>query len=105
MPTPKPKRVIPADVYDTIEFVALVAGGIATQIGAPEEGIPGCVIGIADAAGDGEIWAVLRDKGVRIPHDSDNAVREITGERPYTLTSTPVSFKRWAKKLNLVRGK
>lgn len=112
----KAKIVMPADLYDTIEFAALAFGGIgAGRDFEPDEELrcPVCVHGLARVAGaettaDGgylpnELNIQLEDLGIgRVQNDiAVEAINRRRGGRP---TDARVTFRAWAKELNIVRG-
>lgn len=97
-------RVLPADVYDTLEFSALAFGGIgkdsyyvfaadrATILG------PCCAAGhLAFARGDdADYWAhMLLQEHDCGPDENDGAIRD---------SEDRISFPEWCRRLNVVRG-
>lgn len=121
------QRVLPADVYDTLEFAALAFGGIGwgpyLQDGDPN--CPVCVHGLLVAASESDtevsrlatffredtpLSKTLQNVGV-FGLTSDWAVRDIIrrkhgnewGKDADGLSSR-VSFSEWCAELNIVRG-
>lgn len=119
-------RVLPADVYDTLELTALAFGGIGlwrdfdylpdgAVLGYLPDGAvlplgcPVCVHGLAQFAEGSAVTvsAALMDAGIR-RSDNDNAVVKIVRRRDVGLSELSgderVTFKQWAKELGVVRG-
>jgi hypothetical protein len=103
----KTQRVLPADVYDTLEFSALVYGGIGAGWTVDSAGIPLCVIGHADQAVEDDwmdgpvvcaLWCVGMSGSV-----NDGAVGRIN-ERKGAPENTRVTFAEWCEELGIVRG-
>lgn len=99
----KPKRVLSADVYDTIEFVAHVHGGIGA--GSWYSGYaPVCLVGCAEFAG---IMAshldLASDYGLPFEHENDAAVKAINRRRRRH-ANTRVPFELLCQELGIVRG-
>lgn len=106
-------RVLPADVYDTLELSAHVFKGI----GAPEVGeydggtiiCPICIYGHAAFVTDA--FGILRDPiaraldevGIDGSSDSDEAVYRINARKRRPSTSR-VTFPEWCAELGVVRG-
>lgn len=104
------QRVLPADVYDTLELSALVYGGIggAEMFERDDSTVPICLMGHAGAAQntcwayDSPMWQAIHKAGVGVTAN-DYAVRTINtrrGRPPYAR----VPFKAWTKELRIVRG-
>jgi hypothetical protein len=103
----KPVRVLPADVYDTLEFTALAFGGIGRGIWyiydmSDRIVAPVCYIGHVEFAEDRSNEMTYRKHGIGIT-DNDRAVLHIN-ERLGRSPNTRVTFKAWCKELNVVRG-
>jgi hypothetical protein len=107
----QPRRKLPPDVYDTIELMALAFGGIGGGrdfLFNPNSGetCPWCVYGLArasDPAADFNSKVALILETFLGRCDNDEAVAAINnrlGRDP----GVRVTFKRWAKQLNVVRG-
>lgn len=106
--TTKPVRVLPADVYDTLEFSALVYGGIGGGWTTDRDGTPFCAIGHADhvvpsVCEDGPVVVALFGADVD-GRMNDWAVAAINARRGRPLLGR-VTFEEWAKELGIVRGK
>ena len=94
------KRVLPADVYDTLEFSALVYGGIGRDLYWDYNDTPCCIHGHAMMAAGSASWInslnpiviALRDAGI---HEKLND-RAVGDDR--------ISFRTWCRRLNVVRG-
>ena len=97
------KRVLPADVWDTLELSALAFEGIGAGHMFDAD-IPLCVVGhacyadspsgaVEDALWAADIWGP----------SNDFAVRTINRRRG-TYSEARVPFEDWAKELNVVRG-
>ena len=105
------KRVLPADVYDTLEFSALAFGGIGRGKMNNRFDIPYCAIGHAQAACGFSFDGGYEDSGA----DPSPITRELEAigidwrVNDYVLrdisVSTRISFPEWCKALNVVRGK
>lgn len=118
-----PRRVLPPDVYDSIELTALAFGGIGAdwlfdvgnEPSASPDAIPICVHGCAIFATDDARMGAFGTKWLSNDisqalfaaaidaNENDRAVRDINFRlnRPET---RPVTFKRWARELGVVRG-
>jgi hypothetical protein len=110
------QRVLPADVYDTLEFSALVFHGIgqpnvftdARNFGTGGCGEPVCILGHAAFATDtnsgfhNRIGYALHAAGVagRI---SDETVRRINARKKVSQYAR-VSWEEFTRELNIVRG-
>jgi hypothetical protein len=118
-------RVLPADVYDTLELSALAFGGIGAgqfaqklpgeqyqpgrQDVASGHGAPYCVLGHAAAAeslefrwDNGPVTRALADADLTFC-DNDDAVCAINSRRGREQYDR-VTFKQWTKELGVVRG-
>ena len=111
-----PTRVLPADIFDALEFSALVHGGIgARQYFAQEDHrAPLCIIGHAcfldgrDAPlglswsnSVGGVERAVRQLGLCIVHENDNAVDRLAdSEDP----DARIPFDAWCQALGVVRG-
>lgn len=117
--------MLPADVYDTLEFASLAFGGIKggvfceldiTAIGSNDYiGIynlncPNCAHGLLMSAENighpysGEASRALRDIGIAGGR-SDAAVEEINQRKGFGYTtSRRVTFREWCAELEVVRG-
>jgi hypothetical protein len=91
----KPQIVLPADVYDTLEFSSLAYGGIgAGSYTGGRDWAPLCVYGHASYADSGsEMWGALSAAGVGI-NQNDKAVG----------SKGRIPFGEWCKRLNVARG-
>lgn len=94
--------VLPADVYDTLEFSALVFGGIGHSHSLDGDGSPLCAVGhciIADGrSGDmmkAVILAVEQDHGGPVSLWNDSGFLPSEGR---------ISFDDWCARLNVLRG-
>lgn len=112
------QRVIPADVYDTIEFVALAYGGIGRGVFArsadgahvsghdPQAHYPVCAYGIAQYAGVDDPYPSCLSEYLWLgigTDENDRAVAAIN-RRKGRFTNARVTFREWAKELGVVRG-
>lgn len=109
-------RVLPADVYDTIELVAYAYGGIGRGFFAltaegehvygddPRAAYPVCARGMEQFAGipHGKRGTRTGWNGA-VAHDNDYAVKRINWRRRRS-PGTRVPFSLWCKELNVVRG-
>jgi hypothetical protein len=98
-------RVLDADVYDTLEFVAEAFGGIGAF--AWNEGdCPLCVVGCATFAGIMPHEAELADEyGVVEESDNDDVVRRINVRLGnLQAVGDRVPFELWRQELCIVRG-
>jgi hypothetical protein len=121
----KPRRVLPADVYDALEFAAEEFGGIGggsyftafAWAGSPQD-CPWCVHGLADevefteplpyAAGmryGGEVSTALRG-GVHLLASTSYPATAPCGSRSAARarSSGKVTFAEWAAELGVERG-
>lgn len=114
----KSVRVLPADVFDAIEFVAEAEGGIGAdqyatdgwtgadlRVGTPGAA-PYCVWGIEcvlDGYDDREVSRALYAVNLN-PEDNDLAVRAINERRGVTPTTARVPFSDWCAELGVERG-
>lgn len=106
------KRVLPADVYDALEFSALAFGGIGAgsywgECRGEEIDKPMCAIGHrwAIAPGEGEdsvTWAAFVSADIE-EYVNDAAVRAINARLGKPQDSR-VTFEQWCKELNVIRG-
>jgi hypothetical protein len=90
--------VLPADVYDTLEFSALAYGGI----GSGEwwhGGAPVCYVGHLNFAG--VISAVWNSA----PFGIDEEMNDVAVAGKFGEVRPRISFSEWCKRLNVVRGK
>lgn len=100
----KIKRVLPADVYDTLELSALAYDGIGAGRFC-RDNTPCCVFGHAYravAVGLDVITDALRSAGIGI-NNNDEAVERIN-KRKNKPFDTRVSFAEWCAELGVVRG-
>lgn len=114
MSAPTVRRVLPADVFDALEFSALAYGGIGagrwTQGGAPL-----CAVGHAVVASGGHDGAVLMSDTFHAEivlvapwlaaceDENDRAVRAINTRRKRERNAR-VSFADWCAELGVERG-
>jgi hypothetical protein len=88
------ERVLPRDVYDTLEFSALVYGGMGAgrAYDWPKNDRPWCPLGHADNAG--------------IPWDLfwPHRITAIENDDALGQREKRVPFRQWCKRLNVVRG-
>ena len=102
------KRVLPADVYDALEFSALVEGGIGAGknfVNGGFEVVPYCIYGHAyelDRECGSTVLAALGNAGVSVPMN-DRAVHTIN-ERRLQPRNARVSFADWCAELGVERG-
>lgn len=119
----EPPRVLPADVYDTLEFAALAFGGIGggrytdtVEYDAERDAwlyAPVCAIGFGRVIngdydyqpldGDESLEMALRAVGIS-EGTNDAAVMDINVRLGVADPEARVPFKKWAKELNVVRG-
>jgi hypothetical protein len=108
----KEKRVLPADVFDTLEFSVLAAKGIGAPSvykGNPCGSRPNCLYGHAEFASNAGPKSLfdnpIADALVRIirPDESDQAVFEIN-RRKKVSGLAPVSWAEYTKETGLTRG-
>lgn len=100
----KTTRVLPADVFDTLELSALAYGGIGAGAFFIYDG-PCCIHGHAyEAEGNGDVGIslALRFAGIH-PAVNDCAVNRIN-ERKHKKCESRVSFAEWCEELGVVRG-
>jgi hypothetical protein len=99
-------RVLPADVYDTLEFSALVYGGIG-RLYWHERGdvyaAPVCIRGHAITADPTDEVRRVLDRAEIFCSDSDHAVGVIN-DRKGRDRSARVAFQEWCAELGIVRG-
>lgn len=124
--SPQPPRVLPPDVYDTLELAALAYGGVgagrffddSTTRRLDKASVPYCIHGMAYVAGDfrytddtlddGDVQTIsnaLHAVGISfIVHDM--AVRAINARHGKTglQRNERVPFAAWCRELNVVRG-
>lgn len=114
----KKERVLPADVYDALEFGALAVDGIgAKRFFDPQKlypfledhNAPVCALGLAafvdgcDPFTSGPVAMALH--GARIyPSTSDHAVHNVNLRRGSADTTARVPFPDWASELGITRG-
>ena len=107
------KQVLPADVFDALELSALAYGGIGAgrYVAADEReaafhgGVPMCAVGHAwhlEGLSSQEVTGALALAGIGF-RQNDLAVRAIN-KRLNRDPNARVTFKQWAKELNVVRG-
>jgi hypothetical protein len=106
-------RVLPADVYDTLELSALAYGGIGGGRFHDKRGAPYCVRGHAAAAASssdkdwyprgGPVNEALTDAGLGLA-PNDRAVHSLNARRDGAWLNRRVRFEDWCKELNVVRG-
>lgn len=108
--TEKPVRVLPADVYDTLELSALVWGGIGADAYHDDRGCPLCVYGHAySAVGPGEtstpasVLSAFTNSRPISTGNNDHAVHAIN-RRKGTHLRARVTFEEWCAELNVIRG-
>lgn len=117
-----PKRVLPADVYDTLELSALAFGGIGAgdfwdgvAIDDAKNRAPCCVFGHAAFSEDPptgiyhtyfppstEVSIAMDESGLTVD-TNDAAVQAING-RKAALWDARVSFDEWCRELGVTRG-
>ena len=106
--TDTPTRVLPADVYDTLELVAYAYGGIgAVRLYDLSGGEPYCIYGAAGFATgtsgyESPVAEALRRAYIGIV-TNDVAVAAINRRRGKPERAR-VPFRLWCKELNVVRG-
>jgi len=107
------QRVLPADVYDTIEFSALAFGGIGGSFlleGVGDDAVPYCAWGHAIRAEVPDIDTMpnlFKRACEFFPlsiADNDSAVQRINARKGVRERNARVTFAEWAKELNIVRG-
>ena len=110
-------RTLPADVYDALEFSALVTGGIGAgdywEFVETVE-IPYCIRGHAFAVVEGErrsyaTPSISLDLTLTggVTYENDEAVHAINkrkGNPPFEGRNARVSFEEWCTELNITRG-
>ena len=100
------KRVLPADVYDALEFSALVEDGIGAGrkfVVSTVGRVPYCIYGHANAL-CGECGDALRAAGIRAIGDNDRAVADINARKRTGNRDARVSFADWCAELGVERG-
>lgn len=119
--TTQTQRVLPADVYDTLEFSSLAFGGIGGGYlteeqrrgeydSSPASATPFCVIGHAGVATQASYWfnpitEALNKAFLSIPAVENNlAVKKINERRHAKDDRARVTFRQWCKELGVVRG-
>lgn len=107
------KRILPADVYDTLELAALAYGGVGqgswTTVGVDGEVVPVCAHGLAEFADNtafldhsSPLRMALRLAGVTI-EANDTTVRNWQARhKANSLTRMP--WDEYCAALNIVRG-
>jgi hypothetical protein len=112
MPTTKPIRVLPADVYDALEFSALVFGGIGgiTSYDPPGSDAPNCAYGhaahvtnVRSILADTPTLVALRTAGIDAVFDNDSAVGRLDA-RKGRRRGVRVTFREWCRELHVIRG-
>jgi len=112
----KKRYVLPADMYDALEFSAFVYGGIGagsfTRVVNGFEKIPCCIYGHArdlqpsiygnETPAVNDLTTALRACGIST-FVNDAAVNAILHRHPARLFKQ-VSFDEWCRELNVVRG-
>lgn len=88
-------RVLPADVYDLLDFAALVNDGVGVGVGH-------CIHHLSVVYGDFEAFAALSAVDIG-GQANDNAVQRINHRRGCA-PSAHVSFADWCAELHVVRG-
>ena len=101
------KRVLPADVYDALEFSALVEGGIGAGRYFVNGGkmVPYCIYGHAyelDRECGSTVLAALANAGVSVSVN-DRAVHAINKRRRQPRYAR-VSFADWCAEMGVERG-
>lgn len=121
-------KVLPADVYDTMELIAEAYGGIGadrTYVNKDEkfqhivreaERRPMCLIGFCRFASDSGVifdntlMAIFDDLGINY-YDNNKAVYKAIGleneheySPRYAANPIRISWQEWCKQLNVVRG-
>lgn len=100
-------KVLPADVFDTLEFSALVYGGIGGGSTREIDGVtPLCAYGHGYAAtgpDDSTIFHALANAGLSASHN-DTAVQRVNARRGEQYSYARISFENWCKELGVVRG-
>lgn len=107
-------RVLPADVYDTLEFSALVYRGVGADasivLRGVGEGNPLCIAGHAQEATGASmiLWQdpvgiALKDAGITATIN-DYAVHAVNRRRGRRDHSTRIPFREWCAELGVVRG-
>jgi hypothetical protein len=116
----RPMRELPADVYDTLEFIALMYGGIGrgsywsySWLGADNEPRPLCVYGLAIEATEQDglsgnpfrnpVAKALAAVGISVLMN-DTAVKDILERREISTGAARVPFEDWCAELGVVRG-
>jgi hypothetical protein len=97
-------RILPADVYDTLDLTAFVYGGIGAKAYSrafqPSCALMQCME--AEGGMFGEMWKSLNNVGVFGDHN-DAAVRAIN-RRKGRSRNARVTFTEWCEELGIVRG-
>lgn len=94
------QRVLPADVYDTLEFSALAFGGIGAGLWSDNDGQPVCIQG--HALVDGSVFSCVSRARLSIV-TNDTAVAQINKRRGRE-PEARVTWKEYTRELNIVRG-
>jgi hypothetical protein len=105
--TDEPVRVLDKDVYDTLEFSALVYGGIGARAWLDRKDTPFCIGGHADLASD-----AFRDDYLTISAalgngfiDANNAaVHAINRRKGRKDIDARAPWEEYCAELNIVRG-
>lgn len=99
-------RVLPPDVFDTLEFVAEVHGGVGGGRFNDSGGNPLCIIGLRNfAITPDEVaeWCELGNRARFTVLNNDRAVYAIN-ERLGNAPCNRVTFAQWCEELGVVRG-
>jgi hypothetical protein len=91
--------VLPADVYDTLEFSALVYGGIGSGTWR-EGGRPVCYVGHLACAG-----VIASEMFESEPFGINEEMNDEAVAGAFGLVAPRIPFVEWCKRLNVVRGK
>lgn len=105
------QRVLPADVFDTLEFMAIGFGGIgADSLFEDDHDTPKCVFGMAatavgDQDEDKEMFIALSAAGITVDIN-DTIVHRINRKKGFGLgnRSHRVTWNQYCTALNIVRG-
>jgi hypothetical protein len=104
MSAAKEVRVLPADVYDTLELSAYAFGGIG-GMWPTENGRPHCAVGHAHFTewGCGEVCNALKTALEYVANVNDSAVARINARKGAD-PAARVTFREWCDELGVVRG-
>lgn len=103
---------LPADVYDALEFAALVWGGVGKGNYYTGDGEPCCIRGLAEAVDDApddiSWWCYDGQQPQTVNQHLSRAFYPETvsqmNDEIFADTEDQIPFDEWCKRLNVVRG-